>query len=56
MEDCIAELEEMREQNSKRLDELEKKTSEHKDALKELERLKMDVSCDDMKAGFCACN
>ena len=44
MEDTISELEELREQNSKRLDELEKKTTEHKEALKELERLKMDVS------------
>uniref|UniRef100_A0A2P2I871 E3 ubiquitin protein ligase n=1 Tax=Hirondellea gigas TaxID=1518452 RepID=A0A2P2I871_9CRUS len=43
MEDCIADLEESREQNSKRLDELEKKTNEHKEALKDLERLKMDL-------------
>ncbi|XP_018027488.1 E3 ubiquitin-protein ligase Bre1-like [Hyalella azteca] len=43
MEDCLAELEELRELNTKRLDELEKKTGEHKEALKELERLKMDL-------------
>ncbi|KAG0703014.1 E3 ubiquitin-protein ligase Bre1 [Chionoecetes opilio] len=43
MEEVSAELEEMRELSAKRLDELEKKTNEHKEALKEVERLKMDL-------------
>ena len=44
VEELSSELEEMRELSAKRLDELEKKTNEHKEALKEVERLKMDVS------------
>lgn len=44
MEELNSELEELRELSAKRLDELEKKTNEHKEALKEVERLKMDVS------------
>ena len=44
MDELSSELEEMRELSAKRLDELEKKTNEHKEALKEVERLKMDVS------------
>uniref|UniRef100_A0A0P4VVJ8 E3 ubiquitin protein ligase n=1 Tax=Scylla olivacea TaxID=85551 RepID=A0A0P4VVJ8_SCYOL len=43
MEELNSELEEMRELSAKRLDELEKKTNEHKEALKEVERLKMDL-------------
>ncbi|XP_076054151.1 E3 ubiquitin-protein ligase Bre1 isoform X2 [Oratosquilla oratoria] len=43
VEELGAELEEMRELSAKRLDELEKKTNEHKEALKEVERLKMDL-------------
>ena len=43
MEELNSELEELRELSAKRLDELEKKTSEHKEALKEVERLKMDI-------------
>lgn len=48
MEELNSELEELKELSAKRLDELEKKTNEHKEALKEVERLKMDVSvgCD----------
>lgn len=44
MEELNSELEELKELSAKRLDELEKKTNEHKEALKEVERLKMDVS------------
>ncbi|XP_071545278.1 E3 ubiquitin-protein ligase Bre1 [Panulirus ornatus] len=43
MEELNSELEELRELSAKRLDELEKKTNEHKEALKEVERLKMDL-------------
>ena len=43
MEELSSELEELRELSAKRLDELEKKTSEHKEVLKEVERLKMDL-------------
>lgn len=43
MEEVNSELEEQRELSAKRLDELEKKTNEHKEALKEVERLKMDL-------------
>lgn len=53
MEDTMAELEELRELNTKRLDELEKKTGEHKEALKELERLKMDVSYNYLCIFYC---
>lgn len=45
MEELASEVEELRELSAKRLDELEKKTNEHKEALKEVERLKMDVRC-----------
>ena len=38
------ELEEYKEISSNRLNELEKLTSEHQEALKEVEKLKMDVS------------
>ena len=38
------ELEECKEISSNRLNELEKLTSEHQEALKEVEKLKMDVS------------
>ncbi|XP_066938313.1 E3 ubiquitin-protein ligase Bre1 [Macrobrachium rosenbergii] len=43
IEELTSELEEQRELSAKRLDELEKKTNEHKEALKEVERLKMDL-------------
>ncbi|KAK7072088.1 E3 ubiquitin-protein ligase BRE1A [Halocaridina rubra] len=43
VEELTSELEEQRELSAKRLDELEKKTNEHKEALKEVERLKMDL-------------
>ncbi|XP_069987087.1 E3 ubiquitin-protein ligase Bre1 isoform X1 [Penaeus vannamei] len=43
MEELASEVEELRELSAKRLDELEKKTNEHKEALKEVERLKMDL-------------
>lgn len=38
------ELEEFKEISTNRLSELEKLTSEHQEALKEMEKLKMDVS------------
>ena len=44
IDELNSELEELRELSAKRLDELEKKTNEHKEALKEVEKLKMDVS------------
>ncbi|KAK4299783.1 hypothetical protein Pmani_027963 [Petrolisthes manimaculis] len=43
VDELNSELEELRELSTKRLDELEKKTNEHKEALKEVERLKMDL-------------
>ncbi|XP_050714768.1 E3 ubiquitin-protein ligase Bre1-like isoform X3 [Eriocheir sinensis] len=43
VEELNSELEELKELSAKRLDELEKKTNEHKEALKEVERLKMDL-------------
>jgi len=43
IDELNSELEELRELSAKRLDELEKKTNEHKEALKEVEKLKMDL-------------
>lgn len=43
LDELNSELEELRELSTKRLDELEKKTNEHKEALKEVEKLKMDL-------------
>lgn len=43
IEELSSELEEQKELSAKRLDELEKKTNEYKECLKEVERLKMDV-------------
>lgn len=43
LDELNSELEEFKELSGKRLDELEKKTNEHKEALKEVEKLKMDL-------------
>lgn len=44
MEDLQREVEETRELANNRLQELDKLHQQHRDALKEVERLKMDVS------------
>lgn len=45
LEDIAAELEEQRELANNRLAELDRLHRQHRDTLKEVEKLKMDVSC-----------
>lgn len=44
LDEILSDLEEHKELSSNRLMELEKLTAEHQEALKEIEKLKMDVS------------
>ena len=44
LDEILSDLEEHKELSANRLMELEKLTSDHQEALKEIEKLKMDVS------------